>query len=168
MIGQPAGSRTFTSVAEVAARYLTQVADGGFESPAGGPAAWGFEGTANHGVDRGLGFAHTGDNNGWIRTDQSGWSAYTQDVPVTPGTRYTFHGWFRSSASMDDGRFGVRDGSGNLLAEDRFGASGSYQEHSVTVTVPGGVHQLTVYAGFNGPGTDTWLQLDDIDVTPTG
>jgi hypothetical protein len=168
VIGTPGGARTFSSVAEVAVRYLTQLADGGFESPAGGRPAWDFEGSANHGVDRGIGFAHTGDNNGWIRTDQTGWSADTQDVPVTPGARYTFRGWFRSSASLDDGRLGIRDGSGHVLAEDRFGSSDSYVEHSVTVTAPSGVHHLTVYGGFVGPGTDTWMQLDDLTVAPVG
>jgi hypothetical protein len=166
--GMPGGSRTFTSVAEVAIRYATQVADGGFEAPAGGPSAWEFEGPANHGVDRGLGFAHSGQNNGWIRTSASAWSAYTQRVPVTPGKTYTFRGWVRSSPAMRDGRFGVRvgDHSSPVLDERRFGASEDYVSKSVTVQVPEGVNEVTAYAGFVGTGSDDFLQLDDITVSP--
>ncbi|MGH3356337.1 MAG: DUF4185 domain-containing protein [Nocardioidaceae bacterium] len=166
VIGVPGGSRTFTSVAELAVRYATQVADGGFESPAGGPSAWDFEGTANHGVDRGLGFARSGGNNGWIRTSGTGWSAYSQRVPVVPGSTYTFHGWTRTSAGLTDGRFGVRlgDDGSEVLDEEHFGASADYVERTATVRVPEGVHEVTVYAGFVAPGSDTFLQLDDISV----
>jgi hypothetical protein len=162
--GVPGGSRTFSSVAEVAVRYVTQVADGGFEAPASGPSAWEFEGTANHGVDRSLGFAHSGANNGWIRTSGTGWSAYTQQVPVVPGRSYTFQGWVRSSPGMTDGRFGVRLGAqgSDVLGEQRFGASAEYAQHAVTVDVPPGVDTVTVYTGFVAPGSDTYLQVDDI------
>jgi hypothetical protein len=159
--GVPGGSRTFTSAAEVAAGYRTQLTNGGFEAPAGGSSGWDFEGTANHGVDRGLGFAHSGSNNGWIRTSDTGWSAYRQQVPVVPGNTYTFGAWIRSSPSLTDGRFGARVGS-QVLEEARFGATADYTHRQVTVTVPPGVHTVTVYSGFTGPGTDTWIQLDDV------
>ena len=164
--GTPGGNRTFTSASEVAVHYATQVADGGFEAPAGGPEAWGFEGTANHGVDRGLGFAHSGTNNGWIRTSGTGWSALTQRVPVTPGGTYTVSTWVRSSPSLTDGRFGVRLGElgSTILGEARFGATPDYTRQEVTVTVPAGVSAVTVYTGFVAPGTDTWIQVDDVTV----
>lgn len=166
--GVPGGTRSFTSVSELAVRYVAQLADGGFEARAGGAPAWGFEGVAAHGVDRGLGFAHSGANNGWIRTDRTGWSASTQAVPVTPGKSYTFAGWFRSSPSLpaDAARFGVRlgaDGS-QVLGEQKFGASADYVQRSVTVTVPAGVREVTVFGGFTAPGTDTWIQLDDVTI----
>lgn len=161
--GLPGGSQTFTTVAEVTAGYRTQVSDGGFEAPGTGTAAWGFEGGAAHGVDRGLGFARTGQANGWIRTSGTGWSAYTQSVPVRPGATYTFEAWTRSSAGLADGRFGVRLGD-QVLGEERFGATADYTRRTATVTVPEGVHEVTVYVGFDGPGTDTWLQVDDVTV----
>jgi hypothetical protein len=166
VIGIPGGSRTFSSVAEFAARYQSQVTNAGFESPAGGPLGWDFEGPANHGVDAGLGFAHTGSNNGWIRTSGTGWSAYTQQIPVTPGRTYTFDAWIRSSSGLTDGRFGVRlAGLGSpILAESRFGATSDYTHRQVTVRVPPGVNHVTVYAGFVAPGSDTYIQLDDITV----
>ena len=166
VIGASGGNRTFTSVSEVAVRYAAQVADGGFEGPATGPSAWAFEGTAAHGVDRGLGFAHSGVSNGWIRTSGTGWSALTQRVPVTPGRTYTFGAWVRSSPSLSDGSFGVRLGGlgSTTLGAARFGATPDYTHQQVTITVPDGTHAVTVYAGFVAPGTDTWIQLDDVTV----
>jgi len=166
VVGVPGGSRTFTSVAEVAARYAAQLADAGFEAPSGGASAWGFEGTANHGVDRGLGFARSGRNNGWIRTSGTGWSALTQTVPVQPGRDYTFGAWTKSSPSLADGGFGVRIGD-DTVAEQELGASADYEQRTVDVHVPEGVHEVTVFAGFDAPGTDTWLQLDDFTIEET-
>ncbi|TDO44948.1 hypothetical protein EV643_11493 [Kribbella sp. VKM Ac-2527] len=165
VIGLPGGTRSFTSVAEVAVRYVAQLADGGFEAFGSGKPAWIFEGTAANGVDRGLGFAHSGANNGWIRTSGTGWSALTQKVPVVPGTTYKVGSWINASAGLPDGqgRFGVRVGSQDL-ASKTFGASTGYVHHEVTVTIPAGVHEVTVYAGFNAPGTDTWIQLDDFTI----
>jgi hypothetical protein len=165
VIGLPGGTRSFTSVAEVAVRYVAQLADGGFEAFGSGKPAWIFEGTAANGVDRGLGFAHSGANNGWIRTSGTGWSALTQKVPVVPGTTYKVGSWVNASAGLPagQGRFGVRVGSQDL-ASKTFGASTGYVHHEVTVTIPAGVHEVTVYAGFNAPGTDTWIQLDDFTI----
>jgi hypothetical protein len=166
VIGLPGGTRSFTSVSELAVRYVAQLADGGFEGTGGGKPAWLFEGTAANGVDRGLGFAHSGANNGWIRCTCSGWSALYQSVPVTPGTTYTFGSWINASAGLpaDQGRFGVRVGAQDL-ASKTFGASNGYVHHEVTVTIPPNVHEVTVYAGFNAPGVDTWIQPDDFTVS---
>jgi hypothetical protein len=81
---------------------------------------------------------------------------------VTPGTTYRFGSWINASANLPAGagRFGVRG-----LAEVTFGASSGYVHHEVTVTVPAGVHELTVYAGFTGPNVDTWIQVDDFTVS---
>ncbi|WP_432940634.1 DUF4185 domain-containing protein [Kribbella sp. CA-253562] len=168
VIGLPGGTRSYTSAAEVAVRYAVQLADGGFEAFGSGRPAWLSEGPAANGVDRGLGFAHSGANNGWIRTSGTGWSALTQKVPVVPGTRYTFGSWINASAGLPagQGRFGVRlgaDGS-TVLGEKTFGPSTGYVRHEVAVTIPAGVYEVTAYAGFDGPGTDTWIQVDDFTV----
>ncbi|MEU4292183.1 hypothetical protein AB0E63_28490 [Kribbella sp. NPDC026596] len=166
VIGLPGGTRSFTSVSELAVKYVAQLADGGFEGTGGGKPAWLFEGTATNGVDRGLGFARSGANNGWIRCTCTGWSALYQSVPVTPGTTYTFGSWINASANLpaDQGRFGVHLGAQDL-ASQTFGASTGYVHHEVTVKVPAGVHELTVYAGFNAPALDTWIQPDDFTVS---
>jgi hypothetical protein len=153
-------------VSELAAYYATQVTDGGFEAPAGGPSVWDFEGSAYHGVDRNLGFAHSGQNNAWIRTSGTGWSAISQAVPVVPGRTYTFSSWVRSSTALEEGRFGVRlgaDGS-EVLGEAKYGATADYTERKVDVTIPEGVHSVTVYIGMVAPGTDTWIQIDDVTI----
>jgi hypothetical protein len=46
VIGLPGGTRSFTSVAELAVKYAAQLADGGFEATGGGKPPWLFEGTA--------------------------------------------------------------------------------------------------------------------------
>ncbi|WP_052592889.1 DUF4185 domain-containing protein [Luteipulveratus mongoliensis] len=166
VLGFPGGSRTFTSVAALKVGYATQVADAGFES-LGGPSAWSFEGTTGHGVDRGLGFAHTGANNGWIRTSGTGWSEYNQSVPVQPGHRYTFGVWTKSSAGMAGGRLEVRTGGLGtpVVGSAPAPASGGYVQHQVTVTAPPGATSLTVAVGFTGSGADQFLQLDDVTAT---
>ncbi|RZT19884.1 hypothetical protein EV649_3024 [Kribbella sp. VKM Ac-2569] len=165
VIGLPGGTRSYSTASEVAVRYVSQLADGGFEGTGSGKPAWLFEGTAANGVDRGLGFAHSGANNGWIRCTCTGWSALYQNVPVVPGTTYTFGSWVNASANLpaDQGRFGVRAGTTDL-ASTTFGAGTGYVHHEVTVKVPSNVHELTVYAGFNAPNKDTWIQLDDFTV----
>ncbi|MFG1620344.1 DUF4185 domain-containing protein [Kribbella sp. NPDC049227] len=165
VIGLPGGTRSFTSVSELAVRYVAQLADGGFEGTGGGKPAWLFEGTAANGVDRGLGFAHSGANNGWIRCTCTGWSALYQTIPVTPGATYTFGSWINASANLPagQGRFGVRNGTQDL-ASSTFGAGTGYVHLEVTVKVPAGVHELTVYSGFTGPNLDTWIQVDDFTV----
>ncbi|HEY3559118.1 MAG TPA: DUF4185 domain-containing protein [Kribbella sp.] len=166
VIGLPGGTRSYTTVSELAVRYVSQLADAGFEGTGGGKPAWLFEGTAANGVDRGLGFAHSGANNGWIRCTCTGFSNFYQNVPVVPGTTYTFGSWINASANLpaDQGRFGVRTGNTDL-ASTTFGAGTGYMHHEVTVKVPPGVHELTVYAGFNAPNKDTWIQLDDFTVS---
>ncbi|WP_165553202.1 DUF4185 domain-containing protein [Kribbella speibonae] len=164
VIGLPGGTRSYTTVSEVAVRYVSQLADGGFEGS--GKPAWRFEGTAANGVDRGLGFAHSGANNGWIRCTCTGWNALYQNVPVVPGTTYTFGAWVNASANLpaDQGRFGVRTGTTDL-ATTTFGAGTGYVHHEVTVKVPPNTHELTVYTGFNAPNQDTWIQVDDFTVS---
>jgi len=166
VIGLPGGTRSYSTVSELAVRYVSQLADGGFEGTGGGKPAWLFEGTAANGVDRGLGFAHSGANNGWIRCTCTGWSALYQTVPVVPGATYTFGSWVNASANLpaDQGRFGVRAGTQDL-ASKTFGAGTGYVHHEVTMKIPPDVHELTVYAGFNAPNKDTWIQVDDFTVS---
>jgi hypothetical protein len=88
---------------------------------------------------------------------------------VKPGTTYTFGSWIDASPGLPagGGRFGVRlgaDGS-QVLGEKAFGASTGYVHHDVTMTAPAGVNEVTLYAGFTAPGTDTWIQVDDFAVT---
>lgn len=145
------------------------VGDGGFEYQASNTLAapWyaealtgGFTGWV--GVDVNQGWAHSGGNNAYIRTNTRDWNAVKQLVPVQPNTTYTLTGWFRTSSTFGTGYFGVRaDGSAQPLQEVSFGGLGAWTEE--TVTVNSGLDDfLTVYAGYWAPGSDSWLQVDDI------
>lgn len=160
LIGFPGGSRTFTSVAELTASYRTQLIDPGFESSTGS-SAWGFTGTAGHGVDRGLGFAHSGKNNAWIRTSGTGFSAIHQDVPVTGGKTYTVSTWARTSPGTQGGKLSVSAGS-TVLGSTAIPVSNEYTKYTVKVQAPADATTLRVSIGFDGNGTDQWLQIDDV------
>ena len=161
LIGFPGGSRTFTSVAELTASYRSQLLDPGFEA---GGSAWSFTGTAGHGVDAGLGFAHSGKNNGWIRTSGTGFSAIYQDVPVLPGHTYTATVWARTSPGTTGGRLSVASGS-TTLGSVAIPVSTDYTKYSVTVKTPADASTVRLSIGFEGNGTDQWLQMDDVGFT---
>lgn len=145
------------------------VGDGGFEYQTSDTLAapWyaealtgGFTGWV--GVDVNQGWAHAGRNNAYLRTNTKDWNAVKQLVPVQPDTTYSLTGWFRTSSTFGTGYFGVRaDGSAQPLRETSFGGLGSWTEETVTVN-SGANDFLTVYAGYWAPGSDSWLQIDDI------
>ncbi|MBB5958061.1 hypothetical protein FHS29_004669 [Saccharothrix tamanrassetensis] len=139
------------------------LSDGGFEDrPAGvGPGPWRIDGRG--GIDQGLGLAHSGRNNGWVRHD-SGWNALSQGVVVRPGQRYRLTGWVRSSASGTDGYFGVRRPGGGVVAEQRFGHFPDYRQLTVEFTAD--TTEVEVFGGTWGRGVDTWAQLDDVLLEP--
>ncbi|WP_158292989.1 MULTISPECIES: hypothetical protein [Kribbella] len=51
------------------------------------------------------------------------------------------------------------------MGEKTFAASTGYVHQEVSVTIPAGVHEVTVYAGFTAPGVDTFIQVDDFTVS---
>ncbi len=73
------------------------VAQGGFEQQPSSTATSPWYVQGNGGVDRGLGFARTGANNGFVRNN-TGWNALKQEVAVTPNTVYTLTGWVKTSS----------------------------------------------------------------------
>ena len=86
---------------------LNLVGHAGFESQSSSSLSspWYSNGTA--GVDRNLGFARTGANNGYARAS-SGWNAIKQEIFVEPDTEYTLSAWIRTSNNNNDGYFGVK------------------------------------------------------------
>lgn len=176
ILGTPGGSRTFTSISELEVYYATgaatanPVGDPGFESQASSAIAspWAGEGGDAKGIDRGLGFSHSGANNAWIRpsnTGSTGWNAVKQTVSVQPNTSYVLRGWIQTSGNAD-GYFGVRHGtSANLLAETHFSPQTSYTQLSVPFN-SGANTQVTLFAGYWAPGSDSWIRLDDVEISP--
>ncbi|WP_235921815.1 DUF4185 domain-containing protein [Lentzea tibetensis] len=136
------------------------VQEGGFEHRTG---AWRV--TGQGGVDQGLGQAHSGANNGWVR-NSTGWNDLFQHAVVRPGKRYRLSGWVRSSSTTSDGFFGVRrpDGGG-VVAEQKYGSLPAYRRLAVefTATEP----RVEVFAGvWAHNGQDTWAQVDDLLLEP--
>ena len=86
-----------------------------------------------------------------------------QTIDVVPNTTYAVTGWVRTSPNAD-GYFGLRTGTGVVVGEKHSGSAASYTKLSVTVS--SGPHRtLEVFGGAWANG-DTWLQLDDVSVTP--
>jgi hypothetical protein len=135
----------------------------GFETQEATPvmAPWYVEG--NGGIDRNLGSARTGQDNGFVRYN-SGWNALKQRVVVQPHTDYTLKGWVRTSANNTAGYLGARvPNNGPILGEIPFGALGPYTELSVSFN-SGPRSVVEIYSGLWADG-DTWLQLDDVSLT---
>jgi hypothetical protein len=167
LIGGAGGTRTFTSIAELQVYYGNAVTDPGFERQptATVSAPWTVEGPDQHGIDRG-GQQHSGSNNAWIRTSTKNWNAVTQVVPVKANTAYRLTGWIRNSTTFPDGFFGVRGGtSGTVLAETHYAGLSAYTQLTVDFNSAGNT-SMTIYAGYWATGTDSWIQVDDVNLTP--
>ncbi len=174
IIGTPGGSSTFTSIGELAAYNspagapANLVADPSFENQTSNSIStpWATEGPDGHGIDRALGDAHTGSNNAWIRTSTTNWNSITQHVALMPNTNYLLTGWIRGSANVS-GYFGVRPGTGTTpLTETTYQAASGYTQLSLPFA-SGSNTSVTLYAGYHGPGSDSYVQLDDVSIQQT-
>jgi hypothetical protein len=139
------------------------ITDPGFETQTDTPimAPWYVEGEG--GIDRNLGQARTGENNGYVRNG-SGWNAIKQKVVVQPHTNYTLKGWVRTSSNNNDGYFGARvPNNGPVLSETSYTSLSNYTE--LTVTFNSGPNAYVEL--FNGiwATDDMWSQLDDVSLT---
>lgn len=134
----------------------------GFETQSATPVTAPWFPVGNAGVDRNVGQARTGQDNGFVRYN-SGWNALKQSVVVQPHTDYTLRGWVRTSSNNTTGFFGARGpGNGPVLGERAFASLPAYTEQVVTFN--SGSHAIVeVYGGLWADG-DTWLQLDDVSL----
>jgi len=126
---------------------------------------WSTEGRGSFGVDRNGKFSHHGRNNAWIRAANN-WNATKQIVKLQPNTSYSMSCWLRDSGNFTQGRLGVRDSAGKTLAEIPFAKLHSYTRLSLQFNSESN-SQVEVYAGFEAPGHDSWLQLDDFTLKET-
>ncbi|MEU3625196.1 hypothetical protein BS329_41490 [Amycolatopsis coloradensis] len=134
--------------------------DGGFEDATLGPWRPG----GNAGLDRGLGFARSGVNNGWLH-NTSGWNELAQHAVLQPGARYRLSGWLRSSANTTEGYFGLR--AGNIRVERKFGSLPGYTQLTVEFTAPAA--EAEIYAGaWATGGQETWARVDDVELEKVG
>jgi len=166
--GTPGGSSYFTSITQLGVYYRSSapniVLDPGFELQTTNTVSspWSTEGPDNHGIDRGLGFAHSGSNDAWVRDSTTNWNSVIQHVAVQPNTDDGLTGWVQNNFSSNLGYFGVRKADGiTVLAEKSFSASPNYTQQTVSFN-SGSNSTITVYCGFWGQGADQWLRMDDI------
>lgn len=168
IIGTPGGSSHFTSIGELGVYYDSHnlIVDPGFEfqTSSSVTGAWSTEGPDGHGIDRSLGFAHSGNNDAWIRDSTANWNATTQWVTVAPNTNYTLTGWVQNNFTSNLGYFGVRASNGTtVLKETSFSAAPGYTQLTVTFN-SGSNTTVKVYVGFWGQNTDYWVRLDDVSL----
>ncbi len=170
ILGTPGGAKTFTSIAHLGVYFkdaaTNLVADPGFELQ-GRPTVsspWSTEGPDAHGIDRNLGFAHSGQNDAWINDASTNWNSLTQTISVQPNTNYTLSGWVQNNFTDNIGYFGVRDADGiSVLKETTFGSLPGYGQLSVTFN-SGSNTTVKVYIGFWGQGSTRWIRADDISL----
>jgi hypothetical protein len=136
------------------------VTDPGFEDSGMGP----WHCTGQCGVDQGLGNSFSGVNNGWVN-NTTGWNDIDQTVPVAANTEYTLTGWLRTSANNSAGYFGVRDASGNVIGEDEYNSLNGYTQLTVSLNT-GNNTTVVVYGGLWAQNQGTWMQIDDVTLTP--
>ncbi|MFC5448708.1 hypothetical protein [Paenibacillus aestuarii] len=168
IIGVPGGSAAFTSISELSVYYASTnlVQDPGFENQPTTTtvgtisAPWGFEGTDSHGIDVSNGHQHGGAKSAYIRTSGTGWNMITQTINVTPNTNYVLSGWVLGSSNITGGYFGVRNSSNAVIKEVQYGSM-PYTKLTVSFN-SGSSSTVKIYAGFWGPGSDSWINVDDI------
>jgi hypothetical protein len=120
------------------------------------------------GFDYGLGYAHAGLGNAWVR-GTSGWNSVNTSINVHPGSDCVASAWLRLSPGLSDGYMSVRrwngDQPGPVLNEVRLVSSGpvAYQWFSFPFN-PGAQSEVLFYIGLWGNGRDTWIQADDVVV----
>ncbi|MFC8824145.1 choice-of-anchor Q domain-containing protein [Streptomyces sp. NPDC057137] len=142
------------------------VADGGFEQQTAITATsspWVADGSPQSGVDVAQGTAHTGQDNAWITsTDQTGWGAVKQNVPVVAGATYRLTAWVKNSGNIDHGWLGAKTAQGTVINEISHGGSPDWTRFVLTVK-PGTATQLSLYVGYYGPvGQSAWERIDDV------
>lgn len=149
------------SVAAPANAGITQFYDG-FEN---GHSAWFTTGGA--GFDYGLGLAHQGQGNGWVR-NTTGWNAINTVEPVVPGQPCTASAWIRLSRHLTGGYMSVRQAYGDRHIIDEIPLTGpgpvgvnGYNQY-VFDFYPGSTSSALFYVGMWGNGQDAWMQIDDV------
>lgn len=136
------------------------VSDPGFEGQPGTTVSAPWQLSGRGGIDRNIGQAHSGANNGFVR-ESNGWHQLQQNVAIRPHHRYRLSAWIRTSNPTTKGVLGVRTPQGKVLAQRETGTLTAYTKVSVEVEV-GANPLIQLYAGTFGAGQDVWLQLDDV------
>jgi hypothetical protein len=159
------GRNNCKTACSVSSSDMNFVMDPGFEASTSIRNMWQIEGPNGHGIDSGLGFAHTGSNNAWVRANSWNWNALRQHVVVQPNKNYVLTAWVQTSPNFaQTGYFGVRAGdTTNVLAETRFGTLPGYTQLTVQF-FSGSLTSVEVFWGNWAQGFDSWMRLDDVSL----
>jgi hypothetical protein len=151
------------SVTASASAGILQFYDG-FEN---GHRAWFTTGVA--GFDYGLGYAHQGQGNGWVR-NKTGWNAINTIQDVQPWERCTASAWIRLSPHLTGGYMSVRQAYGDwhIINEVPMVGPGPVGDNGYNQYVfdfyPDSTSSVVFYVGMWGNGQDAWMQIDDVVV----
>lgn len=129
-------------------------------------AGWLFEGAA--GIDRALGNAYKGRNNGYVRST-TGWSGIWREV-TSAGVVCDAHAKLRSTLNLTGLYFSILDAdTGAVLSQngpqpgeritDRY-RDIYWTAGKVYPRYPG--HRFRIRVGFWGNGQDAWAHVDDV------
>ncbi len=131
----------------------------------GGGRGWWTAGGA--GFDLGLGYAHQGRGNGWVR-NTTGWNAINTWVSVVPNAECRASAWIRLSPQMTAGYMTAKSHYGTTINEIRLVGPGPYNpahknyNQYVFDFNPGNASSVLFYVGMWGNGRDAWAQIDDV------
>ncbi len=151
-----------TASSAVNATTTNLVTDPGFElQPSNSlSGAWTAVGPSHLGVDKNLGNAHSGANNGYIWDNSTAWNAVQQTVAVQPNTEYVFSAWVRTSLVAPVATLAVLGKTGTLN-QVSFGNSPQYTLQVVRFN-SGANTAVTLQIGLQGQNTIQWVQIDDV------
>ncbi len=128
-------------------------------------STWYTQGSA--GIDRGMGNANSGQNNGWIRGSH-GWHAlYRVESAGAAARECVAFAQLRMTPNVTGLFFSILDAqTGALLSESNWhGGVGNGQYLWIGTGLVGvqPYQQLVVRVGFWGNGQDAWAQVDDVE-----
>lgn len=142
--------------------WMMSMPNAGFEAPADGTPVpgWCTEGPDLKGVDRGIGWSHSGADDAFIEAATAGrWNAVAQHIVVPPGRTVELSAYVWTSRFVTAGYFGVRDATGRVFSEIQFGPLDGY--HRLAVRFPSGASSnYTAFLGFWSPGSSLLLADD--------
>lgn len=134
---------------------------------------WWFTGGA--GLDYDRGFEHSGRGNGWVRAT-SGWNAINNQINVKPNSNCRVSAWLRTSDTLTDGYisvipFNIDGTTGSVINELKLVGVGAPNPQNKNYNLfsfdfnSGENDRLLFYVGLWGNGNDSWIQVDDVEVS---
>lgn len=157
---------------EMSRMYKPYLQDSGFEESwhqaVFYPWRISYENGVYAGIDLNQGKSHSGENNAYLLNNQLNWAELSQNrIKIKPNTTYYLSCYVKTSENFPGGEIGVRlpvfDGI-SVLQKSEFSAEGEYSK--VGVTFESQDNQIIdIYIGYYGNNEDTWIQIDDFDLT---